>query len=317
VISWGEFYRASPPPASNTSGVISDFSHPRGSVAADFTRHELAAMQTLDAHRVIATHRTGSSWPVLVETNDGVRFTKLRGAGQGTGALVAETIVGALCDALGLDTPARSLVRIPSGLESVDRNDELRSLLDASVGLNLGFAFLDGARNVGENEIDRINADDAAAIVWLDRLVLNPDRTRRNPNLMWWHDRLWLIDHGAALGFQYAWSSVSELSTGLPMPAHDPHLLRDRATDLLEWDGILAPRLSREVIESAVAQVPDDFLEPLMPPGEISPLALTRRRAAYVAFLWKRLKPPRTWVAVEQPLPERRRGRPSWLETRS
>lgn len=273
-------------------------------------------MKTLDARRIIATYRTGSSWPVLVETSDGVRFTKLRGAGQGTGALVAEIVVGALCDALGLNTPTRSLVRIAADIESVDKNDELRSLLDASAGVNLGFAFLEGAKNLAVNEIDRVNRDDAAAIVWLDRLVLNPDRTHRNPNLMWWHDRLWLIDHGAALGFQYAWSSVSELSTGLPMPTHDPHLLRDRANDLEAWDPILAARLTRDVLEEAVAQVPDDFLAALMPAGEISPVALARRRAAYAAFLWKRLKEPRTWVTVEQPMPERRRGRPDWLETR-
>jgi hypothetical protein len=35
--------------------------------------------------------------------------------------------------------------------------------------------------------------------VWLDELTLNIDRTPRNPNLLVWHERLWLIDHGAAL----------------------------------------------------------------------------------------------------------------------
>ena len=225
-------------------------------------------MQIVEARRVVSTDRTGSSWPVLVETSDGLRFTKLRGAGQGTGALVAEIIVGALADALGLNVPARSLVRIPRDIESVDRNDELRWLLDASDGINLGFAFLDGARNLDAAQVDTVNRDDAAAIVWLDGLVMNPDRTHRNPNLMWWRDRLWLIDHGAALGFQYAWSSVSELSTGLPMPTHEPHLLRDRVADLHEWDEIFAARLTRDVIDDAVAQVPDDFLAPLMPAAE-------------------------------------------------
>jgi len=273
-------------------------------------------MQTVEALRIVATYRTGSSWPVLVETSGGVRFTKLRGAGQGTGALVAEVIVGALCDALGLNTPARSFVRFPRDVESTDRNDELRSLLDASEGLNLGFTFLDGAKNLAVAQIDAVNRDDAAAIVWLDGLVLNPDRTRRNPNLMWWRDRLWLIDHGAALGFQYAWSSVSELSTGLPMPTHEPHLLRDRVTDLQEWDELFAARLTRDVIEDAVAQVPDDFLAPLLSMEVVTSDSLRRRRAAYVAFLWKRLKAPRAWVGVEQPLPERRRGRPDWIGTR-
>lgn len=271
-------------------------------------------MQIVEALRVVSRDRTGSSWPVLVETVDGLRFTKLRGAGQGTGALVAEIVVGALADALGLNVPSRSLVRIPRDIESVNRNDELRWLLDASEGINLGFAFLDGARDLAVSDVDSVNRDDAAAIVWLDELVMNPDRTNRNPNLMWWKDTLWLIDHGASLGFQYAWSSVSELSAGLPMPTYEPHLLRDRINDLPAWDEILAPRLSREVLDEAVSQVPDDFLAPLLPSAESgNPDALMRRRAAYGAFLWKRLKAPRTWVGADEPAPERRRGRPDRL----
>jgi len=50
-------------------------------------------MQILEARRVLSADKRGSSWPVLVDTDDGVRFTKLRGAAQGTGALVAEVIV--------------------------------------------------------------------------------------------------------------------------------------------------------------------------------------------------------------------------------
>jgi hypothetical protein len=44
-----------------------------------------------------------------------------------------------------------------------------------------------------------VSTELAALIVWLDELTLNIDRTPRNPNLLVWHDRLWLIDHGAAL----------------------------------------------------------------------------------------------------------------------
>ena len=89
---------------------------------------------------------------------------------------------------------------------------------------------------------------------------MNPDRTARNPNLMWWHDRLWLIDHGAALGFQYAVVVGERVVHGAPDAGVEPHLLRDRVADLSEWDEIFAARLTREVIEDAVGQVPDDFL---------------------------------------------------------
>ncbi len=33
-------------------------------------------------------------------------------------------------------------------------------------------------------------------MVWFDAFVLNVDRTPRNPNLLSWHRKLWLIDHG-------------------------------------------------------------------------------------------------------------------------
>src|SRR5512132_1381195 len=97
--------------------------------------HE-ASVKIVDARRVLSADRRGSSWPVLVETDDGLRFTKLRGAGQGTGALVAEVVVAELAEALGLQVPMRSLVRIDRDIESLDRDGELRALLDASEGVN-------------------------------------------------------------------------------------------------------------------------------------------------------------------------------------
>ena len=49
------------------------------------------------------------------------------------------------------------------------------------------------------------DAELAADIVWFDALVTNIDRTARNPNLLVWHRRPWLIDHGAALYVQHTW----------------------------------------------------------------------------------------------------------------
>lgn len=252
---------------------------------------------------------------MLVETDAGARFTKLRGAGQGTAALVAEMIVATLAEAIGLNVPARALVEIDRGIESLDRDGELRALLDASEGVNLGFAYLDGARVLTPAGLELVQTDDAAAIVWLDRFVMNPDRTDRNPNLMWWRDRLWLIDHGAALGFQYAWSSVSEDSPRRDVASFRPHVLRDRVADLEAWDEIFVARFTRDVIEAAVAEVPDEFLSPLLPSGESDPgNAIIRRRAAYSAFLWKRLKAPRDWVTTTETGSARtRRGPPAWL----
>jgi hypothetical protein len=271
-------------------------------------------MQILDARRVLSADKRGSSWPVLVETDDGVRFTKLRGAAQGTGALVAEVIVAELAEALGLRVPARSLVRFGEDVESVDKNDELADLLRASAGVNLGFAYLDGARNFAPaTDVESVRQDEAAAIMWLDGLTANPDRTARNPNLMWWRDALWLIDHGAALGFQYSLPDVDPASARRAYAVREPHLLRSRVADLAEWDSGFGALMSRDVVVRAVAAVPDEFLVPLL--GGADAAALEQRRAAYVDFLLRRLETPRPFLepVLVQGTQRPARGRPAWL----
>jgi hypothetical protein len=262
-------------------------------------------LATTPARRILAADLRGSSWPVLAETADGVRFVKLVGAGQGTPPLIAEIVVARLAEAIGLRVPRRSFVSIGPGIESLERRDELRDLLDRSVGINLGFDYLEGARMFVPADVERVSADDATAILWLDALVMNPDRTARNPNMMWWKDGLWLIDHGAALGFQYSWSDVTESAPGRPFAIADPHVLQSRVANVAEWDEVLAARLTRATLDAALAEVPDDFL------GTDPP----RRRAAYVAFLWKRLKAPRTFYEpmATNVTPRARAPRPDFL----
>jgi hypothetical protein len=50
--------------------------------------------------------------------------------------------------------------------------------------------------------------------------------------------------------------------------------------------------VTRELLVHALAIVPDEFLLPLAAPSTDA----TRLRAAYVAFLWKRLRAPRPFV---------------------
>ena len=279
-------------------------------------------MHVLRALRVVSGKRRGSSRPVVVETEAGPRFVKLRGAAQGTGPLVAEIIVGAFADAIGLSVPARSLVYLPDAIDVADGDDELEDLLRASVGLNLGFGYLVDARDATPSEIDRMSTDDRATLLWLDRFVMNPDRTAKNPNLVYSQGRIWLVDYGAALGFQYDWSLVTEETPRAVRPEAEPHLFASivAESDLAEWDQILAARITPDVIEAAVAAVPETFLVPMLsPPPSPSEAeeALRKLRAAYVAFLWKRLAAPRPFLAAGPPMARSRgRGRPAWLTRR-
>lgn len=265
---------------------------------------------------MLAAERRGSSWPVLVETEAGVLFTKLHGAAQGPGALVAEVIVAELAEALGLRVPARTLVRFGEHVESVDRNDELADLLHASAGINLGFAYLaDAVPFAPDSDVDRIQPNEAAAILWLDALTANPDRSARNPNLLWSDNALWLIDHGAALAFQYALPSVDVSTPRRPYALREPHLLQSRVDSLASWDDTLAARVTRQAVEEAVATVPDAFLAPLIRGEPATSVAIGDRRSAYVQYLTSRLEPPRPFLEpiVTPPNAQSRRGRPAWL----
>lgn len=247
-------------------------------------------MQTYRARRGLRADRRGSSWPVLIDTDAGVFYTKLRGAAQAPASLVAEVVVGALADALGLPVPARVLIDIPSDLGVDDPHQELAQLLGLSVGVNLGFQYLGGVQDFCQADVPRVEADLASRIVWLDGLVQNPDRTARNPNLLWSHDRLWLIDHGACLGFHHRWREVTEESPRTRGWRLGDHVLGSQATRLPLVDAVLTRVLDREALQTAVDGVPEAFLS-----IEGADAAM-RRRAAYVAFLWKRLREPRPFM---------------------
>jgi hypothetical protein len=125
----------------------------------------------------------------------------------------------------------------------------------------------------------------AAAIVWLDALVENVDRTPRNVNLLVWHRRLWLIDHGAALYRQH--SGLDPEAARGPFTAVRDHVLLDAAGSIAEADAELAPRVTRELIEQVVARVPPEWLEPATP-------------SDYVDYLCARLEEPRAWVQAAE-----------------
>jgi hypothetical protein len=158
----------------------------------------IAPLRTVRATRYAIPLREGGSLPGVVEADDdGMYVVKWRGAGQGVKALVAEVIVGELARSVGLPVPELVLVEVDPVLARAEPDPEIQELIEASSGLNVGLDFLPGA--LAYDAAFPVSTELAALIVWLDELTLNIDRTPRNPNLLVWHDRLWLIDHGAAL----------------------------------------------------------------------------------------------------------------------
>lgn len=211
--------------------------------------------------------------------DDGLYVVKLRGAGQGVKALVAELVVGQLARALDLPVPELALVELDPQLPDAEPDPEIQELLAASAGLNVGLDFLPGSLPYIPGAGFEVDPELAAAVVWLDALSENVDRTARNPNLLVWHGRLWLIDHGAALYRQHGGLAV-EKARG-PFAAIAQHVLLDSAGSIEQADERMAPRVTRALIEQAVGSVPDGWIEP----------------SAYVEDLYARMRSPRAWVA--------------------
>jgi hypothetical protein len=245
----------------------------------------------------LAPLREGGSLPAVVEDTEGdLWVVKFRGAGQGPKSLVAELIVGALAETLGLRAPGLSLVELDEAFGQGERDAEIRDLLKMSTGMNVGLRYLDGAFNLDPVAAeDLIDPEFAARVVWLDALVVNPDRTARNPNLMVHEGRLWLIDHGAALFDHHDWSRVTEDRTRRPFTPISQHVLLARAGSIEGADLACAPLVSDERIREILAGIPDVLLEePAF--GSAEAPAPDDVREDYRLWLTRRMEPPRAWV---------------------
>lgn len=249
-------------------------------------------LRMVGATRYVTPLREGGSLPGLVEADDdGLYVVKFRAAGQGPKALVAEVIVGELARAAGLRVPEIVLVDVPAELGHTEPDPEIQELVSASVGQNCGIDFLPGALDYNPARAGEIDPLEASEIVWLDALATNVDRTPRNPNMLVWHRRVWLIDHGAAL---YQHHSERELVARArePFPLIAEHVLLPLATELGAADARLSALLDTDAVSSAVAQVPDEWL------GEDP----ARARERYVSYLRTRLQSPRLFVAEAEAL---------------
>src|SRR5262249_20599158 len=161
------------------------------------------------ATRYVTPLREGGSLPAIVEADDdGMYVLKFRGAGQGPRALIAELISGEIGRALGLPVPEIVFVELEAALAQTEPDPEIHALILESAGLNLALDSLPGSVAY-DPIVHKPEPDLASRVVWFDAYVTNVDRTARNTNILMWHRRLWLIDHGATLYFHHAreWES--------------------------------------------------------------------------------------------------------------
>lgn len=240
-------------------------------------------LRTIQAARYVTPLREGGSLPAVIEgDDDGLYVLKFRGAGQGPKALVAELVAGEIARALGLPMPELVFVQLEAELARTEPDPEIQELIRASDGLNLALDYLPGAINF-DPVAEQLPGSLASEIVWFDAFVSNVDRSFRNPNLLIWHRKPWLIDHGAALYFHHGWDG-SPSHAGSAFPMIREHVLLPQADDIASADSRLSPKLTRETFEAILAQVPEAWLV-----GIDTPRDPVEHRAAYVEHFMQRL----------------------------
>ncbi|MBZ6085291.1 HipA family kinase [Streptomyces olivaceus] len=283
-------------------------------------------LREVTATRYIEPLRSGGSVPAVVEADDlGTYVLKFTGSAQGRKALVAEVIVGELARELGLRVPELVLAHFDPAIAESEPHQEVRDLLHASAGLNLGMDYLSGGADFTPEvaEVFPVDSGEAGRVVWLDALTVNVDRTVHSSNLMVWPTlgtvppRLWLIDHGAALVFHHRWEG------SVPQKAYDfrHHALGGYAPDVRAADADLAPKVTGELLREVVGRVPEAWLT--CEAGFGTPEEV---RAAYVGHLHARVQASSEWLPTGFPsraelaaenaarAARTRRGRPDWLK---
>jgi hypothetical protein len=249
-------------------------------------------IRSLTTTRYLTPLREGSSLPAIVEAEDGKLYVmKFAGAGQGRKALIAELVAGEVGRALGLRVPEIVFLTLDPALGPSEPNAEIRDLLRASAGLNLGMRYLPKAFTFDPSLPPSVDPHLASAIVWFDAYIINPDRTLRNVNILESCHELWLIDHGVALYFHHDWRGYLARSRS-PFPLIKDHALLPFASLLQTADAEARARLAPEILADVVAAIPGDWLDPAAPfagPDE--------QRQAYLEFLTGRLEASDIFVA--------------------
>jgi hypothetical protein len=248
------------------------------------TAHNDLKLRSVTASRYVTPLREGGSLPAIVEADDeGLYVLKFRGAGQGPKALLAELLAGEVGRLAGLPVPEIVFVNLPADLARTEPDAEIQSLIKASAGLNLALDYLPGSITF-DPLIYEPDSQLASGVVWFDAYVCNVDRTPRNVNMLIWHRRLWLIDHGAALYFHHAWSG-GERHAATPFPLIKDHALLKYAAAIEQVDALMKQKLTADKLAQIIALIPESWLT-----ADAGFADIGAQRQAYLDFFLERLR---------------------------
>lgn len=247
-------------------------------------------IRKLHVDRYVTPLREGGSLPAIVEGDDqGLYVLKFRGAGQGKKVLIAELVAGELARAAGLPVPEIVFAELDPDLARTEPDPEVQSLIRASGGLNIAVDYLPGSVTF-DPVAQTVDSELASKIVWLDAFITNVDRSARNTNMLLWHKKLWLIDHGASVVFHYDWANAGQ-KVNSPFTLIKDHVLLKFAGDIAQADSVMRSKITAPLIQEIIALIPDDWLE-----GEAAFKTPEEHRQAYASYFIGRLGAAQNFV---------------------
>ncbi len=211
----------------------------------------------LRAERIVRAFRQGSSLPALVQASDANSYiVKWRGAGDGPLGTAKDWIALHLAELFGIHVPPPVLLTLDDDLALTSSDAELRDLVRASKGLNLGLGFLDGAAAWQAEHSAGITQAYRDLVFLFDLLLLNVDRTAANPNMLLLGQQLYCIDFSASLSIRtmITGKSFDELPPLRLLRQHPFFTLQPCAFPNCDTSG-------RSLVNSAVQQIPDSWLQ--------------------------------------------------------
>ncbi len=247
-------------------------------------------VRTVNMVQYVSPLREGGSLPAIVKADDGFLYVlKFKGAGQGVNALVAEFIGGELARNIGLHVPELVFITLDDSFSKTEPDEEIQDLLKFSIGLNLGLHYLSGSITF-DPLATKIDALTASKIVLLDAITSNIDRTVKNPNLLSWHNEIWVIDNGASFYFHHNWETWKTHLTRT-FPQVKDHVLLPYATQLAEAAEHILATLTPNAIAKIMATIPEQWLV-----GKMELLTPDEKIKAYTNYLNAKLSHINTLV---------------------
>ncbi len=165
-------------------------------------------LEAVTFHREI---RTGSSLPLIVSHDDGHRYVmKARGSGDGALGSIVDWVALRLGRRLGIPALSPLLIQVKPGFEQQAGDPEIRDLLGESHGKNLATRWIEDARTAVAADFDRLDLETRRDVFLFDLLLLNVDRTEKNPNAIVGPGGFRCLDFSAAMALRRLFSDERE-----------------------------------------------------------------------------------------------------------